>query len=405
MKRKINVLIIGTASRAQSLIRTMIQLPDVKIAALCDLQKTRMEKAAKIITDAGLPLPKMHTDYKQLLDMKGLDAVIVATAWNSHIPICIDALNAGLYVGTEVGCASSLEECYELVRTSERTGKPCMMLENCCYGKNEMLIGNMIRDGVFGDIVSASCGYMHDLRVLAKQQYPYRLMQNVFRYGDLYLTHGLGPVCQWLGINKNNRILSVVSMSSAARGFSSWIKENMPEDQQRQKLHFNNGDMTETLIRCANGEMITITHTISLPVPYSRRNGLFGTKAAYSEDCKGICIDSPDHKGEHKWTPIEDFYAKYNDPAWEKFEKSGLQADHGGMDYHVIRAFVDAVKKQTQTPIDVYDTATWAAVSVLSEQSIIHGSRPVFMPDFTNGKWLSRDIDNRGNFKSPAKFD
>ena len=126
MKRKINVLIIGTASRAQSLIRTMIQLPDVKIAALCDLQKTRMEKAAKIITDAGLPLPKMHTDYKQLLNMKGLDAVIVATAWNSHIPICIDALNAGLYVGTEVGCASSLEECYELVRTSERTGKPCM---------------------------------------------------------------------------------------------------------------------------------------------------------------------------------------------------------------------------------------------------------------------------------------
>ena len=392
MKRKINILIIGSASRAQSLIRTIIQMPDVRIAAISDLQAERMQKAAKIITDAGLPAPKMHTDYKQLLDLKGLDAAIVATAWNSHIQISIDAMNAGLYVGTEVGCASSLLECYELIRTSERTSKPCMMLENCCYGKNEMLIGNMIKKGVFGDIVAASCGYMHDLRVLAKQPHPYRLMQNVCRYGDLYLTHGLGPVCQWLGINRNNRILSVVSMTSAARGFSSWIKENMPDDKKRQHLHFNNGDITETLIRCANGEIINITHTISLPVPYSRRNGLYGTKGAYSEDCRGICIDYGSYPNEQKWIPVEEFYNQYNDPVWEKFEKSGLQADHGGMDYHVLRDFFDAVKKQTQTPIDVYDTATWAAVSVLSEESVIHGSSPVFMPDFTNGKWMPDNI-------------
>ena len=268
-----------------------------------------------------------------------------------------------------------------------------MMLENCCYGKNEMLIGNMIKKGIFGNIAAASCGYMHDLRILAKQQNPYRLVQNICRYGDLYLTHGLGPVCQWLGINRGNRILSVVSMTSAARGFNSWIQENMPDDKKRQHLHFNNGDITETLIRCANGEIITITHTISLPVPYSRRNALYGTKAAYSEDCKGICIDSGSYPNEQKWIPIEEFYSQYNDPIWQKFEKSDLQSDHGGMDYHVLRAFADSVKKQTQTPIDVYDTATWAAVSVLSEESVIHGSSPVFMPDFTNGKWMPDNTD------------
>lgn len=168
----------------------------------------------------------------------------------------------------------------------------------------------------------------------------------------------------------------------------------MLDDPKRQKLRFNNGDVTETLIRCANGELISMTHTISLPVPYFRRNGLFGTKAVYSEDCKGLCIDSPDRKGEHKWTPIEEFYNKYHDPIWKKFERSTLKADHGGMDYHVLRAFVEAVKKQTQTPVDVYDTATWAAVSVLAEQSVIHGSSPVFMPDFTRGKWIPDNIGN-----------
>jgi predicted dehydrogenase len=392
MKRKINILIVGTASRAQSLIRTIVQMPDVNILAICDLLPERMEKAANIITNAGRAIPKMHTDYKQLLDLKGLDAVIVATNWSSHFTISIDAMNAGLYVGTEVGCASSLQECYELVKTSEKTSKPCMMLENCCYGKNEMLIGNMVKKGIFGDVVAATCGYMHDLRVIAKQQHPYRLMQNICRYGDLYLTHGLGPVCQWLNINRGNRILSVVSMTSLSYGFNSYLQENMPEDKKRQNIRFNNGDFTETLIRCANGEVITITHSISLPIPYSRRNGLYGTKASYSEDCKGICIDGGSYPNEQKWTPIEDFYAQYNDSIWKDFEQSEIKSDHGGMDYLVLRAFFDAVKKQCQTPIDVYDTATWAAVSILSEQSIIHGSSPVFMPDFTNGKWMPEGL-------------
>ena len=386
MKRKINLLIVGTASRSQSLIGELVKMPDVHIAALSDLLPERMEKAAKIITDAGHAEPVRHADYRALLDLKGLDAVIAAGSWDSHIPVCLDAMKAGLYAASEVGCASSLDECRELVRTSENTGKPCMMLENCCYGKDEMMIGRMIREGLFGEIVSAGCGYQHDLRVLARQPHPYRMMQNLRRCGDLYLTHGLGPVCQWLGINRGNRILSVVSMSSKSRGFESWIREHLPEDDPRREYRFANGDVTDTLIRCANGETIRIRHTITLPAPYSRHNELYGTGGVYSEDSKGISLDSG--TGPQTWTPIEKFYRKYSDPLWIKFERSGKQSGHGGMDYLVLRAFIEAVKQQKPTPISVYDTALWMAVSVLSEQSVLLGSSPVAMPDFTGGTWI-----------------
>ena len=389
MKRKINLLIVGTASRAQSLLGELVKMPDVRIAGLADLLPERLEKAAGIVTAAGHPRPAVHTDYRQLLDLKGLDAVIAAGSWNSHIPVCIDAMNAGLYAASEVGCASSLDECRELVRTSERTSMPCMMLENCCYGKDEMMIGRMIREGLFGELLSAGCGYQHDLRVLARQPHPYRMMQNLHRCGDLYLTHGLGPVCQWFGINRGNRILSVVSMSSKSRGFETWIREHLPENEALGELHFANGDVTDTLIRCANGETIRIHHTITLPAPYSRHNELYGTRGVYSENNKGISLEDPRHSGEHQWTPLEKFYPRYCDPLWKKFERSGMQAGHGGMDYLVLRAFIDAVKRQTPTPISVYDTALWMAVSVLSEQSIALGSSPVFMPDFTGGKWIN----------------
>lgn len=403
--KKVNVLYIGLGARGYGYLKLLLQMEDVEILGVSDLYADRAEKGAELVESVRGKRPAVSTSYRDLLDIKGLDCVIAPASWTSHAAIALDAMNAGLYAGIEVGGASSIEECWELIRTSERTGKPCMMLENCCYGREEMTVLNMIRKGMFGELVHCEGGYRHDLRdevALGHENRHYRLDNYLNRTGDVYPTHELGPIAKYLGLNRGNRMVSLTSTASKSVGINDWIKRNKGEDFENAHSHFALGDVVITVIKCAHGETITLYHDTSLPRPYSRANLVQGTRGIWSEDKRGVYIDGRSPHGAswdpHCWESIDDYFGEFEHPLWREYRDAGVKAGHGGMDYLVQRAFIEAVRDGVQTPIDVYDTASWMAVTPLSEASINCGSAPVAIPDFTNGRWINREAPARGKY-------
>jgi len=398
--KKIRLGAIGLGGRGFGTLKVLAAMPDVEIAALCDHYDDRIQRAVAAVKDIAGYEPKVFSDHRKLLELKDIEAVTVAADWRAHVGICLDAMEAGKYVGTEVGCANNVQQCFDIVKTSKRTGIPCMMLENCCYNRTEMTILNMVKKGLFGELVSAGGGYMHDLRkevTGGKENRHYRLRNYLNRCGELYPTHELGPIAKWLGINRGNRMLTLVSVASKSAGMEAYVKEKLPPDHHLAGVKFNEGDIVNTIITCAHGETITLTHSTSLPRPYSRQNMLAGTKGIYSEDINQSVYFEGVSEGE-KWEPLEKYYAEYEHPLWRKKITNIANLGHGGMDYHILRAFITSVQEQTDTPIDVYDTATWMAIGPLSEESIAMGGHPVAIPDFTEGAWLEREPVRRGPY-------
>lgn len=400
MKDKTKIGIIGFGHRGIGLCKLLALMPDVEIVGVCDLCEDKAIAGAEVVKSAAGYAPIVTTDYRRLLEMKEIEAIVTPSAWRAHVQICLDSMEAGKYVATEVGGASTLDQCYDLVKTSQRTGMPCMMLENCCYGRTEMTVLNMVKKGLFGEPVYAAGGYCHDLRDeigYGKEKRHYRLRNFLNRNAELYPTHELGPIAKWLDINRGNRMLSLVSMASKAAGMEHYVKTAMPADHELQGRKFNQGDVVITLIKCARGETILLNHGTTLPRPYTRMNILQGTKGIYSEDKnQGIHIDGiSEHE---KWQTLEDYYGEYEHPLWKYYREEGVKSGHGGMDYLVLRAFIESVQNKTNTPIDVYDTASWMAIGPLSEESIAMGSHPVAIPDFTNGMWLEREPVTRGKY-------
>ena len=261
----------------------------------------------------------------------------------------------------------------------------------------------MIKMGLFGEITHMEGGYRHDLReeiCMGRENIHGRLFNFMHRNGELYPTHQLGPISKALGINRGNRFLTLVSMSSKSRGLNEWIKSRKGEDYDIANYAFNQGDVTTTIIKCANGETITLTHDCSTPRPYSRNYVIEGTKGIYSEnngECGGLYLDSFSD-GEPRWREFKDYREKYEHPLWQAYEKGGIKAGHGGMDYLVLSAFVESLLLEAKPPIDVYDTASWMAITCLSEQSAAMGGMPVPVPDFTNGMWIDREPYRKGTY-------
>ena len=394
MKETINVVFIGLGGRGYGLLNMVLDtMPDVNVVGVCDLYEDRTERAKEAVINKRGNTPVATLDYHELLKIEEVDAVITPSAWDAHVPICIDAMNAGKYVATEVGGAYSVDQCWELVKTYERTGVPCMMLENCCYGREELTVLNMIKKGMFGEIIHCEGGYEHDLRdevALGHENRHYRLDNYMNRNGELYPTHELGPIAKYLNINRGNRMISLTAMSSKARGINAWIKDNRGEDFENANFAFAQGDIVITCIKCAHGETIVLKHDTTLPRAYSRGNLVHGTKGIWSEDKYGCMFDGSCEGASwgHRFTDMNEFFPEHEHPLWKDYTAVG---GHGGIDYLVMRGFVEAVKAGTQTPIDVYDTASWMVISCLSEDSIAMGSMPVAIPDFTNGKWIKRE--------------
>ncbi|MEA4832757.1 MAG: gfo/Idh/MocA family oxidoreductase [Oscillospiraceae bacterium] len=391
--QKTKVAVIGLGNRGYGELSLLLLMDDVDIVGVCDLYEDRAEAGRALVEQQRGYSPFCTTDYRRVLEIPGLKAIVTPSSWRSHIGICIDAMNAGIYAATEVGGAYSLDSCWELVKTYERTGIPCMLLENCCYGREEMTVLNMVKNELFGELVHASGAYQHDLRyevTHGQENRHYRLRNFSNRNAELYPTHELGPISKWLDINRGNRMLSLVSIASKSTGIQSYVKEKLPAEHPVQGKKFTQGDIVTTIIKCSRGETIMLEHGTSLPRPYSRANRLQGTKGIYMEDKNyGIFIDGMSPK-EEVWEHLTDYYDRYEHPLWMQYRVDGVKAGHGGMDYLVLRAFIEAVQSGTDTPIDTYDTASWMAVSILSENSIAMGGHPVAVPDFTNGLWMER---------------
>jgi len=411
---KIRLGFIGVGMRGQNHLDLALKRTDTDVVAICDIQQVMIDSSLKMIAEAGKPKPQVIMDgpygYKKLLENKDIDAVIIATPWEWHTEMCIDSMNARKYVGCEVITGQTIEECWQLVHTSERTGMPLMMLENVCYRRDVMAVLNMVRKNVFGEIVHLQGGYQHDLREVkfndGKGPYgngvefgekgfseaQWRTKHAIYRNGDLYPTHGIGPTAMMIDINRGNRFTQLVSYSTKARGLHEYIVTKGGASHPNAKVNFKLGDVVSTLISTVNNETILLQHDTDLPRPYSLGFRVQGTKGIWMDLNKSIYIEGQSKKP-HEWEDAKEWLDKYDHPLWKKYGNDASGAGHGGMDWFVLNAFIESVKRKTNTPQDVYDAVTWSAITPLSESSIQLGGESVEFPDFTQGRWMNRKND------------
>ncbi len=404
--RKVRLGFVGLGSQGTGLLRMCLDMEDVEVPALSEINSERLNRAIDLVVKSGRRRPEGYTgeeDFYKLVARDDLDGVVVATPWLWHTPMAVAAMKAGKYCAPEVWGASSIQECWDLIEASEESGMPCMMLENHCYERSTMAILGMVREGLFGELVHGECGYCHDLRSLkfgrqsgqinfgpgARGEAEWRTYHSINRNGDLYPTHGLGPIANCLNTDRGNRMVSLTATATKSRSLHQYIVSQVGIEHPYAKINFKLGDIVTTVIKCQNGETILISHDTNLPRPYSNRYAIHGTKGLWMEHralVSAIYLDgiSPSHE----WESLEDYFDKYEHPLWHKFRTEGVRGGHGGAGYLKIRAFVECVKRQIPTPIDVYDTAAWIVITPLSEESIAKGSTPVEFPDFTRGMWM-----------------
>jgi predicted dehydrogenase len=408
---KVRLGFIGVGLRGQSHLELALRRNDAEVVAICDVQQRMIDMSLDLVSKSGRPKPQIIMDgpqgYKKLLENKEIDAVIISTPWEWHTIMCIDAMNAKKYVGCEVITGMTVEECWQLVHTSERTGMPLMMLENVCYRRDVMAVLNMVRQNVFGELVHLQGGYQHDLREVkfndGKSAYgngaefgekgfseaQWRTQHSVYRNGDLYPTHGIGPVAMMANINRGNRFTQLVSYSTKASGLHDHVVKMGGADHPNAKINFKLGDVVTTMISTVNNETILLQHDTNLPRPYSLGFRVQGTKGIWMDLNKSIYIEGQSKKS-HQWEDAKEWLDKYDHPLWKKYGNDASGAGHGGMDWFVLHAFVESVKRKVNTPQDVYDAVTWSAITPLSESSIQLGGESVEFPDFTQGKWMYR---------------
>lgn len=388
--KKFNMAIIGVGGRGEGLYRVALKKRDyVNFVAVCDPNDKFLERITKEMVDDGRPCPAVYHDYKECIDQAKPDVVLVATSWEHHLPVSMYAMEKGIAVACEVGGAYSIESLWELVRCYERTKTPIMLMENCCYGRLELLALNMKRLGLLGNVVHCDGGYRHDLRNISKNLKHYRIWEYLHRNCENYPTHEIGPIAKLLDINCGNRFLSLVSVGSCSRGLEEYVQKH--DLEQFKGARFCQSDIVSTIIKCANGETVSIALDTSLPRYYSRGFAVHGTKGLIMEENSSVYLEDDFPEEIWEWNDnynnVNKYYEKYEHKRWEGY-KPGKEG-HGGMDYLVFSAFFEALDKGEEMPIDVYDMATWMAITTLSEQSIATGQAVAF-PDFTDGKWVLR---------------
>ncbi|MBS1750985.1 MAG: Gfo/Idh/MocA family oxidoreductase [Bacteroidetes bacterium] len=412
--QNVKLAIIGVGLRGQAHLDNALRRADTDVVAICDIDERMLGMATDLIKKSGKKMPQVFKGdvyaYKKLLEQKNIDTVLIATPWEWHTPMIIDCLRAGIkYVATEVVVGITLEDHWAVVREAEKQNAHVTMLENACYFQDVLAILNMVRAGVFGEIIHLQAGYQHDLRGVkfnngidpydsgvefgekGFSEARWRTNHSVHRNGDLYPTHGLGPIATMIDINHGNRFLSLSSFATKTRGLHDYIVKKGGANHPNAKVEFKLGDIVTTHIKCANGETILLQHDTNLPRPYSLGYRVQGTNGLWMQINKGIYVDgvSPKH---HEWDDQQPWLDKYNHPLWKRWatKYNEKAAGHGGIDFFVLHGFIEAVKRGVSPKMDVYDAAAWSAVTPLSEKSIELGYETVEFPDFTNGQWMYR---------------
>ena len=386
--------IIGVGGRGTNLLENLLAA-DAQVTAICDVVPEKAAHAQSLIEKAGQKSPTLYTEgyhaFESLAARHDLNIVLIATPWNWHVEMAVAAMEHGKHAAVEVPAATTIEDCWKLVDTSEQTRKHCVMLENCCYGYNETLVLRLIHAGMFGDLLYGEGAYIHDLReelFSDKGEGLWRRTVHTEREGNLYPTHGLGPVANYMGIQRGDRFDYIVSMSTPQRGLDIYRKEHVPLSDPRWAERYVTGDMNTSLIRTAKGLTITVKHDVSNPHPYDRINTIAGTKGVFADYPPRIYFDG--QAGEEQWGSL-DPYKEHQHPLWkEEGAIAQKLGGHGGMDYIMLYRLLQCMREGLVPDMDVYDAAAWSAPSPLSRLSVEEGSAPTKFPDFTRDHWQVR---------------
>lgn len=398
---RVRVGVIGL-SRGMTHVTSCLNIEFADVVAVCDLRVDRSEAAAAQCEKKRGKRPAVYsgteTIWEQMVEKENLDVVYVATPWNWHVPMCLRIMERGKHAFVEVAAAVTVDDCWKLVDTSERMRRHCVMLENCCYGENELFVLNLVRQGVFGELTHAECAYLHDLRSMlfslgteGDWRRDYHWQYN----GNLYPTHGLGPVAQYLGVGRGDQFKFLVSMSSPELGLTKYRDTNKPNGGKHAGEKYLCGDVNTSLLKTELGRTIMIQHDVVSPRPYSRINALTGTGATFFDYPARLAINDPKRydlksAGSHEWLDekdLETMRQKFTHPLWKKLEAQSKDGGHGGMDFVMNWRHLDCLRTGHTPDSVVYDAAAWSSIIELSVRSVATGSQPVVIPDFTRGLW------------------
>lgn len=383
---------VGVGGMGTAHVRNLVRIDGCVVAAVCDVVAGHARRAAAIVEEAGHPPPALYTrsetDFERMCAEEDLHLVYTATPWRWHVPVCLAAMRNGKHAATEVPAAYTLDGCWELVETAEATARHCVMMENVNYGRPELLCLHLVRQGLLGEVLHAECGYLHDLRAIKfadEGEGLWRRDHSWTRDGNLYPTHGLGPVANCMNINRGDRFDHLVSMSSPSRGLQEWAAGRYPAGHPKRAETFALGDVNGSLIKTALGRTIYVSHDTNLPRPYSRINQVQGTRGIFQGYPDRVHIEG--RSPAHRWEPADAYYEEHEHPLWTALGDAASGAGHGGMDFIEDYRLVQCLREGLPTDMNVYDAAALSAVCELSETSVARGSAPIAFPDFTRGRW------------------
>jgi predicted dehydrogenase len=384
---------VGVGGMGSGHVNNLLKIEGAQIVAVCDIVESKVKRVQDLVEKKGFPRPTGYSrgdlDFVRMCEEEDLDLVYTATPWRWHVPVCVAAMENGKHAATEIPAAYTVEDCWKLVETAERTKKHCIMQENCLYDSAELIFLNMVKKGLFGELLHGECGYLHDLRGVkfgSGGEGLWRRKHSIERNGDLYPPHGLGPIAQCMDINRGNQFDYLVSMASGARGLHEYAVEKFGLDSDQAKEQYKCGDKVTTLIRTKAGQTIILKHDTNLPRPYSRDVLLQGTKGVIRKYPKAL-VHVEGRSKPHTWEDLSVYTKEFNHPIRAALEEKSKGAGHGGMDFIEDYRLINALLKGIPTDSDVYDAAALSVVGPISEASIAGGSIPVPVPDFTRGMW------------------
>lgn len=388
---RVRIGFVGVGGMGSWHVENLLKIEGVEIRALCDIVAEKAAQNADRVVAAGQPKPTLYTrgerDFERLCAEQELDLVYTATPWEWHVPVCLSAMKNGKHAVTEVPAAVTVEECWQLVEAAEKQQKHCVMLENCCYDRPEMLCLNLVKKGLLGEVLHGECGYLHDLRSVKFSRDGeglWRRAHSQKRNGNLYPTHGIGPIAQCMDINRGDKLDYLVSMSGPSRGLQLY-QETLPADDARRSEKYVLGDVNLTLLRTAKGRTIYLVHDTNLPRPYSRIHIVQGTRGIFERWPERVSIAG--RSPEHQWEKLDKYYEEFEHPLWKSDQVKQMSGGHGGMDFLENYRLIQCLREGQPTDMDVYDAATWSCVMELTERSVANRSQSVDVPDFTRGRW------------------
>ncbi|HUU26834.1 MAG TPA: Gfo/Idh/MocA family oxidoreductase [archaeon] len=395
-KSPVRVGFVGVGARGTVLLRLALMMDGVEIPAICDIDEEHLARAQHLVERRGRPTPEGYSkgpeDFRRLVERADLDAVVTATPWELHVPVMVAALEAGKYGGTEVPAGVNIDELWQLVETCERTGIPCMMLENYCYFRNVMMILNMVGQGLFGDLLHCEVGYQKDERMTGVG--PDGELSGfdkirAERNGNLYPTHPTGPAAWLLNVNRGDRFSYLVSMSTRSQNINDYMKKKFGENHPAARIRFANGDVNTTLIRTENGSTVTLYYDAQSPRPWDLILRVQGSKGIFIGNMDKIYLEdrSPQPL---TWEATDKYYQEFEHPFWRKLGNMDIPYGRGVCDYLALNQFLQAAAYRSEPPLDVYDAVTWSVITPLTEKSVAARSAPVDFPDFTRGKWKNK---------------